>query len=76
MALSNRSGSLLTRLDDGERLLGQMIENISEGEAYYSALACPSFHRAIRDRLPKGTRTTPSAVLSIVGLVPVACWML
>jgi hypothetical protein len=51
-------------LDDGGRLLGQIIENISEGESYYAALACQPFHRAIRDRFPNGTRSTPSSVTS------------
>ena len=41
-----------------------MIDSIDEGHAYYSALACQPFHRAVRDRFPNGTRTTSSAVLS------------
>ena len=62
MAASSENG--FHCLDDGGRLLGQISENISEAEAYYSALACEPFHRAIRDRFPNGTRTTPSSVLS------------
>merc|ERR1711865_830501 len=58
------SSSVFGRLDDGGRLLQQMIGSIDEGHAYYSALACQPFHRAVRDRFPNGTRTTSSAVLS------------
>ena len=58
------SNSQITGLDDGGRLLQKMIDNIDEDHAYYWALACSSFHTAIRDRLPNGTRTTSSAVLS------------
>ena len=58
------SSSVFGRLDDSGRLLQQMIDSIDEGYAYYSALACQPFHRAIRDRFPNGTRTRPSSVLS------------
>merc|ERR1712086_986671 len=58
------SSTVFGRLDDSGRLLQQMIDSIDEGHAYYSALACQPFHRAVRDRFPNGTRTTPSSVLS------------
>ena len=58
------SSTVFGRLDDSGRLLQQMIVSIDEGHVYYSALACQPFHRAVRDRFPNGTRTTPSAVLS------------
>ena len=58
------SSTVFGRLDNGGGLLQQMIGSIDEGYVYYSALACQPFHRAIRDWLPNGTRTTPSAVLN------------
>ena len=58
------SSTVFGRLDDSGGLLQQMIDSIDEGYVYYSALACQPFHTAIRDRLPNGTRTTASSVLS------------
>ena len=63
MAASFNS-SVFGSLDDSGRLLQKVIDSTDEGCAYYSALACLLFHRAIRDRFPNGTRTGPSAVLS------------
>ena len=58
------SSTVFGRLDDSGRSLQQMIVSIDEGHAYYSALACEPFHRAVRDRFPNGTGTTTSSVLS------------
>ena len=58
------SNSPLSSLDDGGRLIQQMVDGLDEGEAYYWALACQRFHGAVRDRFPNGTRTGPSSVLS------------
>ena len=63
MAASFNS-SVFNSLDDSGRLLQKTLDSTDEGYAYYSALACHAFHRAIRDRFPNGTRTGPSAVLS------------
>ena len=62
MAATSNSSNQLERLDD--RLMEQMVDGLDEGEAYYWALACQLFRRAIRERLPNSTRTGPSSVLS------------
>merc|ERR1712166_449474 len=40
------------------------LVSMMERDCSKRCLACPSFHRAIRDRLPNGTSTELSAVLS------------
>ena len=44
------SSTVFGRLDNSGGLLQQMIVSIDEGYAYYSALACQPFHRAVTGR--------------------------